>query len=299
MVYKNIISDTGDPIVFGSESCSHFAEMYRYLFDYLDDFDEYLFIHYGHNGTRLPTSRNFVHPNKVLIVEGGENKMLNFEEIKNDYRFIFAHYANPQKKVVDTIPLGPFGDVCNSLVPLSERLYSITFCGCLNNNRVSLASRITGISTKWISLGLTYSKKHTLRFLSMYAKHKHPGHFYHFNSDFNKGFNKDYFNYILSHSKIALCPKGWVNAETFRLFEAMKLGCVVICETLPDRWYYEGIPAIQVKDWNEGYKTATELLHQPRELQRLSKASIDFYNKKLSGEAAAKYIIKQINKQNK
>lgn len=296
MWYKNVITDVGDEILFDKDGCSHFYQMCSYLHKYLPDFESYLFILYGHNGTRKPTSRNFVHPKKVLIVEGGENKMLDFEKIKDDYYAIFAHYIKPQKDVVNSIPLGPFGNQCTKSVEPSERMYDITFCGCLNSNRVSLASKITGIGIKWIAFGLTHAKKHTLQLLSVYSRMKHPGHFYHFNPDFNKGFDTQFFNYTLSHSKIALCPKGWVNAETFRLFEAMRLGCVVICENLPDRWYYKGIPAIQIGDWNTGYEEALRLLEQPEELQRLSKASMDFYNSKLSGIAAAKHIIKQLNK---
>ncbi len=293
-MHKNIIHDSGEEYKLQENSCSYSNELHGYLSKHLPDFSDYLFIHYGHNGTRKPVSRNFVHQKKVLIVEGGENKMLDFGEIKDDYYAIFAHYAKAQKGVVHAIPLGTFGEVCNKPLEISERMYDISFCGCLNNNRVNLASVITSINTKWITLGLLYFKKQTLRFLSAYAKMKHPGHFYHFNPDFNTGLDKQFFNYKLSHTKVALCPKGWINAETFRLFEAMKLGCVVICETLPDRWYYKNIPVIQVKDWNEGYKKALELLDQPQELERLSKASIAFYNKMLSGTATAKYIIKQL-----
>lgn len=294
MNYKNVINDAGDEINFDDTSCEFFSEVYKHLAENLLCFDDHLFIHYGHNGTRKPVSRLYKHSYKVLIVEGGENKMMDFNEIADDYYAIFAHYTAPVKKVVDTIPLGTFREACIPQTLLSERMYDIAFCGCLNNNRVSLASEITGIKTKWITAGLLHAKKHTLNFLSYYAKTKHPGHFYHFNPDFNKGVNKSYYNYLISQSKICLCPKGWVNAETFRLYEAMKSGCVVICNKLPDRWYYKNIPAIQVEDWREGYQIAQNLLKNPDELQKLSNASLNYYNKRLSGTATAKYIIKKL-----
>jgi len=294
MTFTNVISNTGDEVSF--EEHSYHYELIKELKLSLDDFEDYLFIFYGHNGIKKPISRLFKHPKKVLICEGGENKMLDFESIKDNYLAIFAHYAQTKNKVVYSIPLGPFGTVSNTPLGLSERLYDISFCGCLNNNRVELASAITNIASKWITLGLQYAKSKTLKFLSYYGKTKRPGSFFHFNPDFNKGVDKDFFNYIVSHSKISICPKGWVNAETFRFYESMKLGCVVVCNKLPDRWYYKNAPVIQVDDWYGGYNKALELLKQPKELERLSKAAIQFYNKNLSGKAAAKYIIKKLNK---
>lgn len=295
MKFSNVVSDNGEEVSF--EEHTYQWELVKELESSLEDFEDYLFIFYGHNGTKKPNSRLFKHPKKVLICEGGENKMLDFESVKDDYLAIFAHYAQAKKGVIHSIPLGPFGKVPNKPLDLSERLYDISFCGCLNNNRVELASAITGISTKWITFGLQYFKNKTLKFLSYYGKTKRPGSFFHFNPDFNKGVGKDYFNYVVSHSKISLCPKGWVNAETFRFAESMKLGCVVVCNTLPNRWYYKDAPVIQVSNWHEGYDKALELLNRPEELERLSRASIKFYEKKLSGKAAAKHIIKKLNKQ--
>ena len=58
----------------------------------------------------------------------------------------------------------------------------------------------------------------------------------------------DRYTEIMADTKIALAPRG-SSVETYRFFEAMRQGCVVICDRLPPHWFYVGCPAIQVDDW--------------------------------------------------
>lgn len=51
-------------------------------------------------------------------------------------------------------------------------------------------------------------------------------------------------------TKFCLAPRGNV-VDTFRFFEGMRSGCVVVCEPLPPERFYAGAPVIQIDDWSE------------------------------------------------
>jgi hypothetical protein len=181
------------------------------------------------------------------------------------------------------------------IIPIKERLFNTTFTGCLNRNRIELASLVTNIPIKWIGLGLLFYKKFTLKILNNLVKYKYPKDYYQFNDGFNNGLDEEDYNFILRNSKIALCPKGWVNTETFRLYEAMKWGCVVISEELPDRSYYKDIPIIKVKDWREGLNISNELINNKTKLEEMSKKTLQYYKDNLSPQATANLIVDKLN----
>ena len=58
--------------------------------------------------------------------------------------------------------------------------------------------------------------------------YKFNNDYYHFNEGFNNGLDEEDYNFILKNTKIALCPKGWVNTETFRLYETLETGTIPI-----------------------------------------------------------------------
>lgn len=260
----------------------------------LPDFDKYTFILYGNNDTSQPVAKHFKHPNKVLIWQSNENKNINLKGMESEFVHIFANYHWNSENIT-SIPLGYATDPkLNEVVPINERLFGISFVGCLNRNRVGIASRISGINSTLIGLGLTFCKKFTLKLLNGISKYKTTKNVYQFNPDFNSGLDGERYSWILRHSKIALVPRGWVNSETFRLYEAMRYGCVVICEELPDREYYKGIPVIMVKDWNEGLEIANDGLKASTSLEILSDLNKKFYEEKLSPDATADIMFNKL-----
>ena len=272
------------------------GEMFKYLKKKLKNFDEFLFVMYSTNGSKtpIPLLKKINHPKKVLIWHSSENKKNNMNEVKNDYTHIFSNYYWDTQNTT-SIPLGYFTQSPNSdSIPMGERLYDISFIGCLNRNRLGLASELSGISKFWLSMGLSFYKNKTLKILNKILQWKWNSDLFQFNEDFNKGMDSESYQYFLQHSKIALCPKGWANSETFRLYEAMKYGCVVISEELPDREYYKGIPTIKVKNWSEGVKIARNLLKNPKKLEQMGLNNKKFYESNLSSKATAEIIAKKL-----
>ncbi|HZO37433.1 MAG TPA: hypothetical protein VFB41_11240 [Solirubrobacteraceae bacterium] len=80
----------------------------------------------------------------------------------------------------------------------------------------------------------------------------------------------------LMNSVVCLCPRGG-SVETFRWFEAMRAGCVVVCEPLPRFWFYSGAPAIELRDWDELPALLERLHGDPAELRRLHEASLAWW----------------------
>ena len=288
---KNVIGNTGEEIKLGGFE----LEVFTILKNKLPDFKDYLFVMYGNHGNELPLSRYIQHDKKVLIWRSNENKLNRVDELKKQYKHIFTNYYWNDSNST-SLQLGYHTQTKNKkIIPIKERLFNTTFTGCLNRNRIELASLVTNIPIKWIGLGLLFYKKFTLKILNNLVKYKYPRDYYQFNDGFNNGLDEEDYNFILRNTKIALCPKGWVNSETFRLYEAMKWGCVVISEELPDRSYYKDIPIIQVKDWREGLKISNELINNKTKLEEMSKRNLQYYKDNLSPQATANLIIHKLN----
>ena len=289
---KNVVNNQGEeiPNLGGFE----YAFM-KILKRKLKDFNEYLFVIYGNNGNELPLSRFIQHDKKILIWRSNENKLNRVSELKKHYTHIFTNYHWDTDNTT-SLQLGCHSDTKNkTIIPIKERLFNITFTGCLNRNRVQIVSELLNVNSKWISLGMLLNKKLTLRIINQLLKYKYNNDYYQFNDGFNNGLNEEDYNFILRNTKIALVPKGWVNTETFRLYEAMKWGCVVISEELPHREYYKNIPIIQVKNWRDGLRIANELIMDIPTLDKMSKTNKEFYKRNLSPEATADLILKTIN----
>jgi hypothetical protein len=77
-------------------------------------------------------------------------------------------------------------------------------------------------------------------------------------------------------ARIALVPRGTA-AESYRLFEAWRYGCIVVCERLPPRSFLQGAPAITLRAWSELEPVLDDLLHDPDRQQALHEASLAWW----------------------
>jgi len=101
----------------------------------------------------------------------------------------------------------------------------------------------------------------------------------------------DRYTEIMADTKIALSPRG-SSVETYRFFEAMRQGCVVICDRLPPHWFYAGCPAIEIDDWRDLDAVVSPLLAEPDHLMDLHRRSLSWWDEKLSERAVARLIAK-------
>jgi hypothetical protein len=106
----------------------------------------------------------------------------------------------------------------------------------------------------------------------------------------------DRYTEIMADTKIALAPRG-SSVETYRFFEAMRQGCVVICDRLPPHWFYVGCPAIQIDDWGRLETEVKALSADPKRLTDLHRQSLAWWDEKLSEPAVARVIAKCLEAQ--
>lgn len=87
-------------------------------------------------------------------------------------------------------------------------------------------------------------------------------------------------------TKIAPVPRG-TTPETHRFFEAMRAGCVVVGEALPDFWFYRSAPYLCLLSWEALPALVEDLMAAPDRLQSLHEASVRWWREVCSPEALA------------
>jgi hypothetical protein len=102
--------------------------------------------------------------------------------------------------------------------------------------------------------------------------------------------NQAIYAEILPRCKVSLVPRGTCY-DTYRFFESLKAGCVVICEHLPRRWFYEGHPGITIDDWRHLPKLLDRVLADTELQERKSREAITFYQDRCSEQAVAKRMV--------
>jgi hypothetical protein len=90
-------------------------------------------------------------------------------------------------------------------------------------------------------------------------------------------------------ARVALVPQGTA-AESYRLFEAWRYGCIVICEQLPPRPFLQGAPAIVLRSWRELEAALSQLLGDPQRQLALHEASLAWWREVCSEDAVGRHL---------
>ena len=105
------------------------------------------------------------------------------------------------------------------------------------------------------------------------------------------GLDADTYSKKLHESKVVICQAGNVSVETFRHYEAMRSGAIVVSPKLPDTKIYKKAAICQVDDWevNVG-NTIMDLLSDIDMLQLIQDRQQRTYNNRFTAKSVAKYI---------
>jgi hypothetical protein len=98
----------------------------------------------------------------------------------------------------------------------------------------------------------------------------------------------------LMDAKICLAPRG-TSLETFRVFEGLRYGCVVVTERLPRSWFYDGAPILQLKRWSELDRVISLLLDDQAALARWHVQALDWWRERCSEAAVGRYVAECLN----
>ena len=112
---------------------------------------------------------------------------------------------------------------------------------------------------------------------------------------FNMGLDGEEYSQRLHNSKIAICPHGNVSVETFRFYEAIRSGCVVVSPSLPGTEIYKNSSVIQVKNWwEDAGPIIMELLKDEDKLIGIQRNIQNDWNNTLCEKAAANRILSKL-----
>lgn len=252
----------------------------------------------------------------VLFWIGDEEGYIPSDDIFKRFEFVFKVHLrdknaiktengiNIYRKGLYHFPLLTIDDVPElPVLPFEKRRYDLYYCGNLNKNRLPFYLSLNNKS-KLYEHYIAFLLKHNFRGGDRLFNMCYNGKSFDLSSAYKKsyikfysGFNNgdDYYTYanFLQNSKIVLSPKGFYSTECFRFYEAMRQGCIVITERLPNVYCYKDAPCIFIDSWNE---LPDVMVNIDKLSEKFSPYYIkDFYNSKLSVEGIGDYIYKVIS----
>lgn len=258
---------------------------------------------YNNLGKKVFSDINFnlIFDNQKLKITGNLNKLNIYVIIDEHQRLrfdlydgkniIFQAYYSEQKfksayNKLFPFPLGYNGklDLDNS-VSFADRNINVFFSGNLHKGRSNMYNYYG------LFKYMPFSLQHRLQScLGVTYDRKYPDSYIRFTNGFLKGLDYEgYANYI-RNSKIILTPSGSCSEECFRHYEALKCGCVVISDKLPENPFLTNSPIIQVDNWKQADQIIKELLNTPDELYALHQASLRWWEDMVSEQAVARYM---------
>jgi hypothetical protein len=211
---------------------------------------------------QLPKSNLINHlkkKNLIIFHLGDEAYTTNWSLYQNSFA-TFREFFKPRKEYegkVFFLPIAtkydfktaiPFED----LPKIEKRDFKWSFVGQLDkSNRQYMYNN-------WIKLGLI--------------------HYDHFNSGFNSKDCLSTLDYqqILQRTLLSPCPKGYINDESYRLYESIESGCVPIVERGKENYYesfFGKVPFVVVNDWNQIGFIVEKLLSNETQLENIRKNS--------------------------
>ena len=191
------------------------------------------------------------------------------------------------------IPLGYANQLELPIVPLENRTTDVSFMGSINNE---LASKLS--LKYWLPSPKTVAREQMLKSACTLQQRPELNVYLQGTEQFTGNLldsgqqledEKNRYSSKLMDTKICLVPRG-SSLETFRLFEAVRYGCVVICEQLPRRWYYNGLPAVQIDSWSNLEKIVDDLLGDPERLEQLHQKALNYWQTSCSEAVLGRYM---------
>jgi len=264
------------------------------------EFEDYLFyIFSNHNSGRIPESLYLSTSKKKVLIYVSDELGTDPSEFSSNYYAIFKAYIGAGNFAVNVFPF-PLGCVNGvpklKLVPVAKRKFNLFFRGNLNTNRIDFYRTFSHFSQLFPPqkiLSHKLYKKFLLWFQSDF-RNFFQNSIIIFNKNFKGGYSLTEYGEILSESKIVLSPMGFNSSECFRLYEAMRAGCVIISEELPPVLFYHNSPIIQVSNWNDGIKIAGELISDIKKMEVLQQKTLNWWESVCSEKATASYIFNKL-----
>jgi len=228
---------------------------------------------------------DFDHKKRIVIITSAEghkyipNDQLDpnciavfmhyYPKIDTSYQFSSSYFVNLPK--VFPLPLGSTHFFkCVSTKNYHDKLYDFSFIGQLDPyRRIPFYHAVQRISNKYKCMVQFYE-------------------------GWNNGVGGEKYSEILAESKIALVPFGSASLDTFRFYEAAESGCILLTDRQNNYPFMERSTHI-VCDWAK-LDTYLDNILQSSSASDIANSTRLFWEKYLSPEACAKYIVSMVNK---
>jgi hypothetical protein len=182
---------------------------------------------------------------------------------------VFKQYVANEDKTSIPFPLGVHSGFPNLLAqPLKDRTIDIGFIGQPYPHRLAFLTRLEN----------------------------HPDlHRYRIHFNYEGGVPITEYANILNNTKISICLPGYLGPETFRYYESIKQGCIVVSGRMPANPLYQPDPGFQVEDMNDVDRLApllSSILEQRADHDSLQQRSLSAWEDRYSPTAMSKAILK-------
>ena len=303
--FTNVVANFGENF-WNSTSCCETEYIENVLFGVKSalkaEFADYLFIIYADSCIAKDDMHNFISSNHkvkkiVILYFSDEKATIPHMLIQAGVYAIFKNYmpADVPHNNLFHFPLGYLKTTRHfSIVDINKRKINVFFSGALHGTRLKFFKNFTVIKflpmRYWLSVFHHFKKLIPHNYDLFY-----PSSYIRFNKNgFRSGMSPQLYSEILYNTKIALCPRGILSAETFRHFEAMRAGCVIISEQLPQTFFYKDSPIIFIDDWKQANVIIKKLLASPENLFNIHQKTLAWWQEVCSEQAVASYIVKKL-----
>lgn len=268
-------------------------------------YDEFDFLIYQHQVYSQMPAFCRTGNNVILIFLSDEEGKIPSDICSSFFAILKTYWPIEERRAnIISFPIGYSNSSKHlSFIPFEKRMFDVGYAGNFFPNRLDFFRQFSNLKhfppfplpTLLLKRIYWHVLTRLIRFKPCDYNEWIPNSRIHFSSGFAKGLPRDEYARIISNSRIALCPKGFISTECFRLFETMSLGCVIIASELPPTFWFKGSPIIIQKNWLNIKQTVQNLLADPMHLTTLHNQTLTWWKDVCSDSAAAAHLVKELN----
>lgn len=280
--YKNVYLD--QPADHDLETIverKYISELFVRLEKNLEEkFSEFEFhVLFSHNPSVIPVSYYSQSKNKVLFWFSDESGVFP-SHLVNNYTIIFKSHIQEESLNVYSNPLGYVNEFDSEKnTKIVKKDIDIFFAGNLNGNRRELYRVLFFRKFKFLKFLELFPNKilnRLLRILNV-RNLSYRNNFFFFSSAFKSGLRyNEYYHYLL-RSKFIICPRGFYRSETFRHYESLHTGGIIISEEMPNVSIYKDNPFLVYRNKSELNKILSKIEREEYDETMLKESHRRFY----------------------
>jgi len=244
-----------------------------------------------YNQNHLPEYKD-----KIVFLLGDEH--YRTPAYHDKVKLIFKNYFHKgyTQKNIYGMPLPPVAyynegeDLQTSLIKFEDRPVDIFFRGNVNS-RPHFYKYMSGIFYQLVQNRQLSDLKYNIAFTDANGAPQGSNGFRNLNH--HNALQPTSFISAMAHSKVCLCPRG-TSVETFRHAEALRGGCLVISDKLPEAQYYEDSSFYMANhDWTNLPQILNEIFDAANKEKTLNthKKMLQLWEDRFSEKAVANNII--------